>query len=194
MRVFVALVLPESFKHALVEATSGLCSTRNDLRWIRASRLHLTLAFLGDLDDRGTDIAVEAAERAAAESRPFTLTASGLLALPRRGAARVLAASVGEGSAEATALADCFERALADLGRDATYAVRPREARPFTAHITLARAGRASVKFSEDELIPATRASGLTSAMAVYESLLGAGEATYREIARVELGAETYAK
>ena len=64
MRVFVALVLPDPFKHALVEATAGLCAARSDLRWIAASRLHLTLAFLGELDDRGTDIVVEAAERA----------------------------------------------------------------------------------------------------------------------------------
>ncbi len=188
MRVFVALVLPDTLRHELVEATSGLCASRNDLRWISAARLHLTIAFLGDLDDRGTDIAVEAAERSAADARPFLLACSGLIAMPRRGAARVLAASIGKGSAEATALADGFEEALADLGREAAYAVRPREDRPFTAHVTLARAARATVKFSEDELEPLAAASGEVSALAVYESLLGSGEAKYRELARRELG------
>jgi 2'-5' RNA ligase len=187
MRVFVAIVLPDPFKHAILEATADLCAARDELRWIQASHLHLTLAFLGDLDDRGTDLVEEAAERVASASRPFTLTATGLVALPRRSSSRVLAAAIGEGSPEAAALALALERALVDIGDEAGHTFRPPEARPFTAHITLARSGRVPATFTAKELDIRIDASARIAELAVYESILGAEGARYHELARFAL-------
>lgn len=187
MRVFVAIVLPDLFKHALVGATASLCAARDELRWIQASHLHLTLAFLGELDDRGKDLVVEAAERVASASRPFTLAATGLLALPRRSSSRVLAAAMGEGSDKAAELAVALERALADIGGEADHTFRPPEKRPFTAHITMARSGRVPATFTSEELDLRIGASAEIAELAVYESILGAEGARYRELARFAL-------
>lgn len=112
------------------------------LRWIPESQLHFTLKFLGEIgDDRvaaaraATAAAAGAvAEVAAREERDggFRLSLEGLGAFPHRGPARVLWAGCGEGAAELTAVGAAVEQAFVAEGF-------PREERPFSPHLTLAR-------------------------------------------------------
>ena len=86
-RLFVALDLPEPVKRSLEPLSRGL----GDVRWIEAEQQHLTLRFLGQLDNGWTQEVAEdagtkanagfaggqgAAEEAATRGRPLRVTAS----------------------------------------------------------------------------------------------------------------------
>lgn len=103
------------------------------MRWAAPTRLHFTLKFLGDVEEEG----IEAARRATAEAAragpaPFRLDLEGLGTFPHRGPARVVWAGCGAGAAALRALAAAVEEAFVAAGF-------PREERPFSPHLTLAR-------------------------------------------------------
>jgi 2'-5' RNA ligase len=128
VRLFVAVVPPETVLDALVEVIDELRPTAN-LRWSGRPQLHVTLRFLGDVDD-----AVVAEAAAALDTTPLAaITATVGPAVTRLGR-QVLCAPV----AGLDALAAGVTTATAAFGR-------PPEHRPFVGHITLARAGRRGV-------------------------------------------------
>jgi 2'-5' RNA ligase len=93
--------------------------------------LHVTLAFLGELDKEGlaellraTRVAVRMAASRGIRG-PFQLSTAGLRTFPPRGKASVIAAAIGEGTAEATVLAAMIEEALERMGRETGKRFRP---------------------------------------------------------------------
>ncbi|OHE64545.1 MAG: 2'-5' RNA ligase [Treponema sp. GWB1_62_6] len=187
LRIFVALVLSDAFKQALAEATAGLRAGRADLRWIKPDGMHLTLAFLGELDQAGLSLATEAARRTAAGGSAFVLEADGLLALPRRGAAKVLAARFSAGGNEAEALARCLEDELEALGRETGRPFRERERRAFKAHATLARSTRTAAVLTQEEMAAPVRARTTIETLGVFESRLDRSGARYGLLAEFPL-------
>ena len=116
----------------LAAAVERLRPLAPDVAWVARDDVHLTLKFLGAVDT-GRLGEIERALAAAAAGRPaFNLDVHGLGAFPTRMRPRVLWAGVGDGAAEATALAAGIDEALAALAF-------AREARPFAAHVTLGR-------------------------------------------------------
>ena len=185
MRVFIALPLPDAFKSALIAGTAGIRASSNDLRWIPAENIHLTLAFLGELDNAGADLAIEAAQKAARMASAFQIKADGLLSFPPGGRVNILAARITEGSKECAELADRIETTLEYFGRADLYQFREREKRPFTAHLTIARAGRGGSAMTRNQLRIPLNAVGSISSIAVYQSILERGGAKYRELRRL---------
>ena len=129
-RTFVALPLPAAAKAAVGELRAALPLAPRGLRWAAVDQLHLTLIFLGDLDDGELANACAAARAAAAEHAPFGADLRGLGAFPNAGRARVAWVGWGAGAEAVTALRATLVRALA----------RPTDPRPFSPHVTVARA------------------------------------------------------
>ena len=100
--------------------------------WVAPQNFHITVKFLGGIDEERVPTIVEAVRAATAGHRAFTLEIRGLGAFPAPTRPRVLWAGVTEGAAALIALAGAVDAALAALGFE-------REARAFTAHVTLAR-------------------------------------------------------
>ncbi len=125
-RTFVALPLPDAAKAAVGELRAALPPAPRGLRWATVDQLHLTLAFLGDLDDGE----LADARAAAGEHAPFDADLRALGAFPHAGRARVAWVGWGAGAEAVTALRATLVRALA----------RPADARPFSPHVTVARA------------------------------------------------------
>lgn len=188
MRIFIAIQLPCAFRVSLCNACDGLRMARPGLRWVDPENMHLTLAFLGELDQAGIERAVQAARLAITSARTdqaisaFELCTAGLMTFPRRGPASVLAAAVGTGAPEVTVLAEYLERALKRVGGEAGLPFRPRERRPFSPHITVARAARSGVVLSASERSTPLVAACLVGTMAVYRSELGSGGAHHEII------------
>lgn len=125
MRLFVGLALPQSLKDRLAPLMIGLPGAR----WVPPENLHLTLRFVGEVDERETALLDEALSTI--ERAPFELQVSGCgIFAQRRGPE-----AVWIGVASTPPLVDlqaAVERAAVRAG------LAPEEKR-FRPHITLAR-------------------------------------------------------
>lgn len=132
IRAFVAATVEDAVVRRRLAGARSLLPPVPGVRWIPEGQLHFTLKFLGDVEDESVPVAREAIRAVATGAGPFDLALEGLGAFPPRGPARVLWAGCGAGAAALSALAAAVEDAFVARGF-------PREARPFSPHLTLAR-------------------------------------------------------
>lgn len=102
------------------------------LKIVSTSQLHLTLKFLGETEEGLVPNVVEAMRQATSDSTPASLRLRGTGAFPDLSRIRVIWVGV-EGADGLAAVARRLDELVEPLG----YA---RESRPWTAHLTLARA------------------------------------------------------
>jgi RNA 2',3'-cyclic 3'-phosphodiesterase len=139
MRLFVAIEIPEGPR---AEAGRRLQAVRGMLpaaRWVDPEKIHLTLIFLGAIDDAELPTLGAALGSAAARHAPFTLALAGGGTFPPRRPARVAwigiagnAGNIGDIARLAALQADVAAAAERAVG------YQP-ESRPYNPHITLAR-------------------------------------------------------
>ncbi|PYT67218.1 MAG: RNA 2',3'-cyclic phosphodiesterase [Acidobacteria bacterium] len=129
MRLFVALEIPSGVRENLATLLASLRAITKEPRWVRAENLHITLKFLGEVDEDKLD-AVRSALGKIRSEQPVTLEFRGLGFFPNEKHPRVFWAGI-EASANLKTLAADIESALEKL--------RPRENREFSPHLTLAR-------------------------------------------------------
>ncbi|NTV48815.1 MAG: RNA 2',3'-cyclic phosphodiesterase [Geobacteraceae bacterium] len=135
MRLFIAIEIPDELKKKI----SCLHVDIPGARWVPAEQIHLTLAFLGEVEEGAVELLKT--ELALIHSPEFKLCFSGTGCFPGRHRPRVLWIGVEPHP---------HLKKLAAMVREAVLACGiPQEERPFSPHITLAR-----LKF------PASRESG----------------------------------
>jgi 2'-5' RNA ligase len=132
VRAFVAVPVEEAVVRRRLLGARSLLPELQGLRWTPAPQLHFTLKFLGEIEESRVEAAKRATAAAARGAPAFALALEGLGAFPPRGPSRVLWAGCGAGAGELVRLAAAVEAAFAAEG------FAP-EARPFSAHLTLAR-------------------------------------------------------
>jgi len=131
-RTFIAVELSEEARAALRRELARLARALPSVRWAAPESLHLTLAFLGGLDDDQLAEATAAAEETAASASPFTLRIEGLGTFGPPHAPRVVWAGLAGDLRALTAVQGRLARALEARGF-------PPDERPFAPHITLTR-------------------------------------------------------
>jgi 2'-5' RNA ligase len=141
-RAFFAVPFSPSTAGALEAAAGEWIATpagaaHGNWRATPAERIHLTLKFLGDAALDLIPRLEEALRAAAGTASPFPLELGGWVLLPGppehgNGDPRVLAVGVSDPTGTLPRLAALLEERAEALGF-------PREARPFTAHVTVAR-------------------------------------------------------
>jgi RNA 2',3'-cyclic 3'-phosphodiesterase len=135
VRCFVALEMPESLKSALTALCQDLgqqFGQRTNLRWVRPNGIHLTLKFLGDVEDERIPQVQEAVSNALAQVTPFELKIAGLGCFPKPDAPRVIWVGLGGNLAGLNHAQRLTESALTAIG------FAP-ENYNFNPHLTLAR-------------------------------------------------------
>lgn len=128
-RCFVAADLPDRVQlelHAAAAPLHGL----GDCRWSKAEQLHVTLCFLGDIED--DQLAAMARAVRELELPPIRLSVEGLGQFPGGGTPRVIWGGVKGDVAVLERLAARFRDLAVDHGIEV-------EDRRFAAHVTLAR-------------------------------------------------------
>lgn len=135
MRLFIAIDLGAAARAAIHRRQRRLAAApsvdASALRFVREEHLHLTLVFLGGVDD-GRVGEVKAALEPPVDDPPFVLGFGGIGVFPPRGAPRVLWLDVVEGREATIRLQASLAARLEAIGI-------PGEDRPFTPHVTLAR-------------------------------------------------------
>jgi 2'-5' RNA ligase len=127
----VAVLLPDALRARLAAEIGRLRGVASDVAWVAETNLHVTLKFLGRIEDARVDLIVEALGAVAARTPAFDLGVRGLGAFPTPGRPRVVWVGL-EPAAPLAALAGDLDGALAALGF-------ARETRSFAAHVTLGR-------------------------------------------------------
>ena len=137
MRLFTAIEIGEHVQAALGDLIAELrqrasrLAPRAKLTWAVPDRAHLTLRFIGEVDDDQASRIVAALRQPLAID-PFTVTWGSLGSFPSRGSPRVLWIGVAGGDEWLTKAESEVSRRLAALGI-------PEEDRAYKPHLTLAR-------------------------------------------------------
>ncbi len=131
-RAFIALEMNEQQQRHLSQVMQRAARALPSIRWTNPASIHLTLAFLGELDDEQLQQASSAAEEAAQSSSPFSYRLSRLGIFGSERQPRVIWMGIDEPSGVLLRLHAALRLALQHRG----FAV---EDRPFAPHFTLAR-------------------------------------------------------
>lgn len=184
MRAFVALELPKQLRDRLGEATRALSTGGAKVRWVHQDQMHLTLRFLGDIDEAQAERMKQAVRDAAAlQPEAIRLGVGGLGAFPNRRNPRVIWVGISEN--------DALKRVQASLDRAAVEIGVAPEDREWTPHLTLGR-----VKFVERRSPLLKRLKSvrvetffyLTDTITLYESTLTPEGPVYRPLEKGVFG------
>jgi 2'-5' RNA ligase len=185
-RTFLALDLDEPIRKRLLGVGADLADAAGKIRWVDQDRLHVTLSFLGDLEDAQVAAVCDEAGRIAADFAPMALEIRGVVPVPGQGRRlRMFWAGVDGDLEPLTQLHGRLNEAFGRLGL-------PVEGRRYRPHVTLAR-----VKFCRDAEALRRAAQGwketmfgsqAVEAVSVYASTLTRKGPEYRRLARLLLG------
>jgi RNA 2',3'-cyclic 3'-phosphodiesterase len=181
-RTFICVDLPEALRVKAEALQRKLAGLGDKIRWMNPRNLHLTLRFLGEISRSQVETVCLAVRCAASrvEAFPIHLSGTGCFPSPRRPRAFWI------GVSDASNLIRLFETIEAEL----VSAGFPREARPFSPHLTL---GRVRVDRSSSRLGEALGAAKfdappfLVGEVVVMKSDLKSSGAVYTPIARLSL-------
>jgi len=132
MRTFIAIELPSEIKDSLSRLQEELKASNADVKWVEPNNIHLTLKFLGEIDDKKIEKITKIIDDTAREKNKFQMHISSLGTFPKIDFPRVIWVGVDTGDKETKGIADELEEKIAKIGI-------PKEDRPFSSHITIGR-------------------------------------------------------
>jgi len=130
MRLFVAVFVDNEFKAELAKVQDYIKAKTNPeaVKWVNLDQMHLTLKFLGDIQEDEVDRIKELLFKIEEPSFSFKVTRLGTF--PNKGRIRVIWAGISEGDQPLRNLSSKVRQKLARWGE---------EEKGFSAHITLGR-------------------------------------------------------
>lgn len=181
MRLFLALDIPQEIRRAMAEYVERVRQYAPEARWARVEGLHVTLKFLGEVNDSRLP-EIKAALNILKAS-PFEVSLLGVGFFPNARSARVFWVGV-QASGALPQLAGKIDEELAKHGFAG-------EQRPYSPHLTLARAGapgslRGLAPLLEHEAMPQF---GTMTAREffLFQSHLGKGGSKYTKLEKFSL-------
>lgn len=185
MRLFIGVELSDHVKRRAAEIADALRETlgpRAHARWIPAENLHITLWFIGEVDDERGAAITNALNRPFGVA-PFDLELRGAGAFPPSGPPRVFWIGAGRGGESMLALYSDLAARLKPLGFEP-------ERRAYSAHLTIARVKDARSRDVRSVLkrIDADAGSCRIAAVTLFRSRLSPKGASYEPLVRVPLG------
>ncbi len=137
-RIFIALDVPAAIQQRLSQACRALSWGEANVNFVASENVHLTLHFLGDVDDADQPAVFEALTEATEGLGPVEFEIGQLACVPPQGRdLRMIWADVLDPDGELQRLYNELASALVQRG----FGV---ESRPYRAHLTLARVKAAS--------------------------------------------------
>jgi len=137
MRLFIAISLNSQLQQKLTELQEKF-RARKGIRWVKLQNIHLTLNFLGEVDEQKIPLIKKAMQKATRGVSPFSLSFDGLGTFPNLKAPRVIWLGL-KSEKEVVSLQQRLEKELSRIGFSP-------EKRKFQPHLTLGR-----VKFLENK-------------------------------------------
>jgi 2'-5' RNA ligase len=133
VRSFIAIEIPQEIKSSISQLQAQMkLSEYNFVKWVSHESIHVTLKFLGNIISEKVVEIADAIKDASRGTSPFSIEIGGLGAFPNINKARVFWVGIGGETAKLVALQQKIDDSLITFGF-------PKEKRPFSPHITLAR-------------------------------------------------------
>jgi RNA 2',3'-cyclic 3'-phosphodiesterase len=133
LRTFIGVDIGKAIRDRAVALQEKLAQTTSAVKWVEHDNLHVTLLFLGEVEDREVPTICRAVAEQVQKHASFQLSIERVGCFPNARRPRILWIGVGEGTQELCALHDSLEPPLLALG------CYRREERDYTPHITLGR-------------------------------------------------------
>jgi len=188
VRLFVGVEIDAAVVDAAVALIDDLRKAvaqhapRARITWLTADRLHLTLAFIGNVEERRLP-AIQHALQPPYSTPRFDIHLRGLGVFPERGRPRVVWAGIDAGRESLAAVEEQVAGRLAHAGID-------REEREYNPHLTLARVREAdalrapTLLAGRDQIVLGTT---VVRAITLFESRLSPSGPSYHAIERMAL-------
>jgi RNA 2',3'-cyclic 3'-phosphodiesterase len=181
MRLFAALPLPTAIVPSLMQSLEPARERCTQARWVAVTGMHVTLHFFGDCTDEQLNALKRVFEDPALRAPAIAVRLGPVGQFPERGAPRVLWVGFARGEEAMRAYWELFESRIAPLGWQ-------RDARGFTPHVTIARAGAAPVPRGWAEGISAPSTDFYIEECVLFQSVLDRAGATYYAQSRMGFG------
>jgi 2'-5' RNA ligase len=132
MRTFIAIELSREIQEYLARLQDKLKLSQADVKWVAPENIHLTLKFLGEIDEKIAERIKQILQNITAGLKQFSLNLTSVGAFPSLNSPRAIWIGIDKGDAQVREIADVLEEKLSELGIT-------KEDRTFSSHITLGR-------------------------------------------------------
>ena len=132
IRSFIAIPLAENVSRGAARLVKRLADSDDGIKWVPTDNLHLTLKFLGEVDNTLVPKICDVTRTICQSYEPFELSFGQTGGFPSLDKARVLWVGVADPSGSLVGIVGDLESELADLG------FKP-EPRDYTPHLTIGR-------------------------------------------------------
>lgn len=132
-RCFIGVEIGEEIRRKAAALQQKLASTGAQVKWVSPESMHITLLFLGEVDDRDLPAVCKAIEKCAKREPAFPMRVSGVGAFPTIRRPKVIWGGITDGVAPLRRLYESLEAKLLELN------LFRREERGYTPHLTVGR-------------------------------------------------------
>lgn len=132
MRAFIAIELPQSIKDRIGRLQTRLKNTGADVKWVAPSNIHLTLKFLGEIDEKTKEAVAALMGEIGLHTPGFAIKLETVGAFPTIRSPRIIWIGLSQGHDQTKSIADQLENGLEEYGIS-------KETRLFSSHITIGR-------------------------------------------------------
>lgn len=193
IRTFIAAELDPKLKKALATMQDSLKQALHRLapagrvQWVRVESIHLTLKFLGDIEETQVENILQLLREAARDRAPFSVQVEGLGVFPDLRVPRVLWVGLSGDAKRLIQLAHSIDTTLAPLG------LLP-EPKPYSPHLTLARVKEGALNIGkalvDSGVMRESQLMGKLSidAVALIKSQLTPSGSIYSRLGQIPLG------
>jgi 2'-5' RNA ligase len=183
MRAFLALEIPEDVVAYLKTVVDRLKVRTEGVRWVKSEGIHITVKFLGEIEEAMAGRMHETLTPVGATFGPVSARLGPLDAFPTVRRARVIVVKLKSGVEPIQAIFSDIEDRLADIDVE-------REKRGLVPHITLGRR-KVPASFPNGDPLPVEERAFVIGNLTLYKSTLTPGGAMYAPIWTIKLGGET---
>lgn len=187
IRLFIAVQINEEIRKKLAEFQNALKKSDADVGWVAPENLHVTLKFIGSIDDGQVGAIGNILKETVSPIKPFDLDYTGVGVFPTEKNPRIIFADIIDAAGVLASIHEKLDNRLIALGVE-------HEERKFVAHLTLGRvrSRRNVTRLIEKMLTFRTVHFGVAhvSQIVLMKSVLSPDGPTYTQLRGVDLNAQ----
>jgi 2'-5' RNA ligase len=132
MRSFIAVKISSDQREKISKLIGELKKSETDVKWVKPENLHVTLKFLGDVDEKALPEIFDSLEKSLTNDTSFQFNLKAIGTFPNIRRPRVIWVGIDNGADSLKALAKKIDETMLGFGF-------AREKRGFSPHLTIGR-------------------------------------------------------